>query len=94
VPVFKSPGLRISKASWRGGRVRASGRIAKSAQFGVKVSFKCGKRTRSKTVRDKRGVWRASIRARCGNRKRGRLTAAYGGDGQFVAQSKSRRVRR
>ena len=57
VPAFKSPGVRISKASWTGGRVRASGRVANNAQFGVRVTFKCGKRTRSKTVRDKRGVW-------------------------------------
>lgn len=95
VPTFASPGLRISKASWRGGRVRASGRITNGIQFGVKVTFRCGKRSRSKTVRDKRGVWRVNLKQpRCGKRKRGRLTVAYAGDGKYVAQSASRRVRR
>jgi hypothetical protein len=94
VPVFKSPGLRISKASWSDGRVRASGRVANSAQFGVKVTFKCGTRSKSKTVRDKRGVWKASLRVHCGSRKHGTLTAAYKGDGQYVAAQKSRGVSR
>jgi hypothetical protein len=94
VPVFKGPGLRITKTSWGGGKVQASGRIANSVQYGVKVTFTCGSRTKSKTVRDKRGRWKAGLLVHCGSRKHGTLTAAYKGDGQYVAAQKSRGVSR
>jgi hypothetical protein len=94
VPTFKGPGLRITKTSWGGGKVHASGRIANSAQYGVKVTFRCGPHTRSKTVRDRKGVWKAGMNVHCGTRKTGTLTASYRGDGQFVAKTATRTLHR
>ena len=94
-PGKKSAGLKIGKATVKGGRLVLSGKIAKGATKKLKVVAACGKTKVTKFVKPKRGKWavRLKLRGACATAARARLTVTYAGDANLKKASAKRRVR-
>jgi hypothetical protein len=95
-PKKKAARLKIASARWQGKRVTVSGRIARAATERVNVSLRCGKATVSKRVKPRRGRWKATLtlRGRCTDARRARVTARFAGGRQVKDARATRTIRR
>jgi hypothetical protein len=94
-----SPGVKIARARWHGGRVRVSGTTARDLRHRLRIRFSCGPRGTRPVMRRARphsARFRVTLRVgpTCRRARRGIVAAAYRGDSHHRSQRVRRRVRR
>jgi hypothetical protein len=90
------PGLRITKASWHGTKVKISGKITNATQHPLTISFGCGGKRSVKHKSEKKGVFSATLTrpARCKGKSHGTARVSYQGDGRYKPSTKTRTVKK